>query len=78
MPNCPQGVTILLYNDKEGWGLAHTTDTFKPPEITVTTKVSNDKVWTDAVTLEAIEPQKDVWFGEKLKHRWDEVELDGR
>ena len=69
--HCPQNVVVDLYNDKEGYGIAHTTDSFIIKEAVAITKVENDKVLADAVTAEAIEPQKDVYFGDKLIHRWD-------
>ena len=33
MPNCPHSVTVLLYNDREGYGIAQTEDTFKPKQV---------------------------------------------
>ena len=72
MPKCPQNVVVDLYNDKEGYGIAHTTDTFMPKKVLVTSRVSNDKVLADAVSAEAVKPQDGVYFGDKLKHRWDE------
>ena len=35
MPKCPKNVEVLLYNDKEGYGIAKTEDKFKPKEVTV-------------------------------------------
>jgi len=69
--HCPQNVVVDLYNDKEGYGIAHTVDTFIPKEATAITKLANDKVLADAVTLEAVKPQDGVYFGDKLIHRWD-------
>ncbi len=35
MPRCPNGVVVDLYNDKEGYGIAHTLDKFIPKEVQV-------------------------------------------
>lgn len=85
MPKCPKAVTVLLYNDKEGYGIAKTEDTFKPKEVTAL---------KEAAALALVSAAKDepqVYFGEKLTDRWnpvveevipdesvDKVVLDGR
>ncbi len=33
MPDCPKDVTVLLYNDKEGYGIAKTNDAIVQTEI---------------------------------------------
>ncbi len=38
MAKCPKNVTVLLFNDADGYGIASSTDTFKPPEVTVITE----------------------------------------
>jgi len=42
MPKCPANVTVLLYNDKEGYGIAQTPDPIKQPEITELTSIQKD------------------------------------
>src|SRR3990167_2309022 len=43
MPEVPLNVTVLLYNDKEGYGIATTTDIFVPPSVkAITEKEAND------------------------------------
>ncbi len=39
MPHCPKGVVVDLYNEVEGFGIAHTEDTFVPKEVTPMTEV---------------------------------------
>lgn len=68
MPKCPKNVTVLLYNDKEGYGIAQTKDTFVPPEVAKITKSEADKI------LAGAQDEEGVFFGDKLVHRWDEVE----
>ena len=35
MVQCPNRIVVDLYNDKEGFGIAHTDDTYIPPEVEV-------------------------------------------
>ena len=75
MPLCPKDVTVLLYNDKEGYGVAKTEDTFIPKEV---------KELKEAEALKIVEEAKDedgVYKGKKLADRWlleAEVVLNGR
>ena len=72
MPHCPKDVNVLLYNDKEGYGIAQTEDTFIPPEVTKITKTLANDILTKA------KDEEGVFIGEKLVHRWDDAEvLDG-
>ena len=68
MPKCPQNVRILLYNDKEGYGIAETTDTKLPKEVTAIEDAEVFKV------LKEVKDEEGVYFGDKLLHRWDAVE----
>jgi len=65
MPKCPKNVTVLLYNDKEGWGIAQTTDSFKPPEVIVIEEVEVLGLLSDA----ALKDEDEVYFGDKLVNR---------
>ena len=70
MPHCPKNVVVDLYNDKEGYGIAHCEDTFTPKEITVKTK-------TQAQTIVSQSVEEDgVYFGNKLATRWKEVIIE--
>jgi len=73
MPHCPRDVTILLYNDKEGYGIAQTEDTFIPKEVTVlTSKVA-------LATLADVKVRDGVYIGQAIVDRWDVEEvLNGR
>ena len=64
MPHCPKDVKVLLYNDKKGYGIAQTEDTFVPSEV---------KVIPEAEALALVKATKDedgVYFGQKLADRW--------
>ncbi len=93
MPRCPLNTTVLIYNDKEAFGIAQTTDTFVPPEVKVITaqeatkelslcadKDTNIKVRPDYeadLTMDGI--PKEIWYGAKLSKRWDKVGvIDGK
>lgn len=65
---CPQKVTVVLYNDKEGYGIAQTEDTFIPKESTSITKTVFDS------TLALAKDEDGIYFGDKLVHRWDAKE----
>ena len=72
MPKCPKDVTVLLYNDKEGYGIAQTEDTFIPKEVTVrTSKVA-------LADLAAVKVTDGVFIGDKLVTRWDAEVDDGK
>lgn len=70
MDKCPVKVTVLLYNDKEGYGIAQTKDTFVPKEVTA---LKN----TDALALlSSIKPEPNVYIGLSLAARnWSPVEV---
>ncbi len=72
MPRCPNGVVVDLYNDEEGWGLAYTDDTFKPPEVTQLPKSQYNKLLKDAEDADKIKNHPKVFYGDKLLHKWDE------
>ena len=78
MPKCPKDVTVLLYNDKEGYGIAKTKDKFKPWEVTVIDEAESLGTLTEVALAE---DDAEIFFGDKLIHRWDESlleVLDGR
>jgi hypothetical protein len=55
MPQCPSKVTVVLYNDKEGYGIAMTEDTKPlPKEVTSLTKSAHDKALSEVVSIEPI------------------------
>ena len=64
MDKVPKDVTVLYYNDKEGYGYAYTTDTFFPKEaILINSKTADD-------TLAAVKDEKDIYYGQKIADRW--------
>ena len=77
MPKCPKNVTALLYNDRDGYGIAKTEDSFIPPEvITLTEK--------DALSIVSnVEVSEGVYIGDKVlvRDNWlsEDVEVfDGK
>ena len=77
---CPEGVKVLLYNDKEGYGITQTEDNavLVHPDLKVITEEEAKKI------LAEIKDEEGVFFGEKLANRWlleaeaNKVMLDGR
>ena len=69
MPKCPKKVTILLYNDKEGYGVAQTKDKFIPPEVLQITEFTAKDILTKA------KDEDGVYFGTKLVDRWLKAEV---
>jgi hypothetical protein len=66
--HCPQNVVVDLYNDKEGYGIAHTEDTFIPVECEARDKVAVDK------HLAEIKVEKGVYVGTACQTRWADEE----
>ncbi len=64
MAKCPKKVTVLMYNDRDGYGIAKTEDTFIPPEVEVITEA-------EAQSLLALPDADGIYRGDKLLHRWD-------
>jgi hypothetical protein len=66
IPLCPKGeVTVDLYNDEEGWGIAHTEDVF-------ILQVKEVEILETEYALKLISSAEDgegVFFGEKLNLR---------
>ncbi len=65
IPRCPKNVVVDLYNDKEGYGIAHTTDTFMPKEVMAI------KAIDITTTLSAARKVQGAEFGEAIVHKWD-------
>jgi len=61
---CPSDVTVLLYNDKEGYGIAQTEDTFVPKEVSELKDAEAIKIVAESVDEDG------VYFGDKLVDRW--------
>jgi len=70
---CPQNVTVLLYNDKEGYGIAYTADKFITKEATaITSSVA------DSTVLSAVDGAG-VYKGQKLAERWlPEIRIESK
>lgn len=68
---CPQNVTVLLYNDKEGYGIAYTTDKFITKEATAITSSTADS------TVLSVKDGPGVYKGQKLAERWlPEIQIE--
>ena len=64
MPKCPQNVVVDLYDDNEGYGVAHTEDTFVPKEVQALKEADAKAVLAKIVDKEG------VYYGEKIAKRW--------
>jgi hypothetical protein len=70
MDYVPKNVTVLLYNDKDGYGYAYTTDTYMAKEAIVKTQKEVDD------TIKLAKEEKGVYFGQKIYDRWlPEIEV---
>jgi hypothetical protein len=64
MDKVPKNVTVLYYNDKAGYGLAYTTDTFFPKEaVLIDSKTADD-------VLATVKDEKGIYYGQKIADRW--------
>jgi len=84
MPKCPTDVTVLLYNDEEGYGLATTEDTFIPKEVTVLVQEEAEKLISSSIAT-LVDGVSSIYFSKSLipegydlvknsiEHRWDEL-----
>ena len=66
MPRCPQNVKVLLYNDKEGYGIACTEDKFEPKEVLKMAEKEAVKA------VDGVAVRDGVYKGDSIKTRWDE------
>ena len=65
LPLCPKDVTVLLYNDKEGYGIAQTPDIKLPKGLTALSEAEAKVILTEA------KDEDGVYFGQKLANRWN-------
>ncbi len=65
MPKCPQNVKVLLYNDKEGYGIAKCEENFVPPEV----EVLDEKI--ALALVDEVKEEATVFKGETLANRWN-------
>ena len=76
MPKCPKNVTVLLYNDKEGYGIAQTDDKLIQKEVI---PIDESEALGTLTEVALAKDDAEVYFGDKLDSRWDEAEVtDGR
>lgn len=69
MTKCPKNVTVLMYNDVDGFGIAETTDTFTPPEVIVLSDADAQK--------ELDKPKKKgVYTGADVSKKWEIEEAE--
>lgn len=85
MPNCPEKVTVVLYNDKEGYGIAYTEDAVLPKEVKALTKTEYDKtlasVKTDAaIYVDGAKTTDGIYKGADIANRkeWQAEAIDVR
>ena len=72
MNMCPRNVKVLLYNDKEGYGIAQADDKFIPPEVKVIEEAEALGTLTGVALLK---DTTDIYFGDKIDSRWIEKEV---
>ena len=71
MNMCPRNVKVLLYNDKEGYGIAQADDKFIPPEVKVIDEAEATKI------LSNIKSEPGVFIGIHIAARWLSREIMG-
>ena len=71
LAKCPKNVTVLIYNDKEGWGLAQTDDTFIPKEVAVLTENDASAILQNTKSEDAVFVGKDA-----ITARWEKQKED--
>ncbi len=73
MPKCPKNVEVLLYNDRDGYGIAKTDDKFIPPEVEA---LKEDNAVKLLLRMEQDPDADNIFMGEKLAHRWDDKPVE--
>ena len=63
MTKCPSDVVVDCYNDKEGYGIAHTNDLTLPKEVK---GIEQKEV---EATIAALKEEDGIYFGEKVLER---------
>ena len=63
MRKCPKNVTVLLYDDKQGYGIASAEDTFIPPEVEQIKEA-------EALKLVDASNGEQVFKGKSITDRW--------
>ena len=71
---CPRNVTVLLYNDKEGYGIAQADDKFIPPEVKV---IEEAEALGTLTTVALLKDTTDIYFGKEIDTRWLSREIMG-
>jgi hypothetical protein len=72
MDKCPRDTKVLLYNDKDEYGIAVTEDIYIPKEV----KVIDEEEALGAMTEVSLRrTQTDLYYGKKLYDRWKIVEV---
>ncbi len=74
MPKCPKGVEVLLYNDRDGYGIAQTKDNFKPKEVTFIREEEALGALTEFMDTE----DEEIYIGDRVLSVRDVGVLDGR
>ncbi len=85
MDRCPKDVTVDLYNDRDGYGVAHTEDKFVPKEVTVVTgkevdrllaqsinQFSADTIWKPIFFRTGLIPEDAEYSTHLIRNRWSE------
>lgn len=83
MDKCPSGVVVDLYNDKEGYGIAHTPDSFIPKEVKVLdekeanillsqsiNQLTADTNWRPIFFADGLIPEDREYSMNLIRNRW--------
>jgi hypothetical protein len=70
LDHCPKNVVVDLYDDVQGYGLAHTTDTAIPKVLEARTEA---QVKTK---LSSMKEADGVYFGENINRKWDKEKAE--
>lgn len=71
IPKCSKNVKVLLYNDRDGYGIAQTDDKFIPKEVTVISEPEALGTLTEFMDTK----DEEIYMCDAILTRWD-VEVD--
>jgi hypothetical protein len=67
LDKCPSDVEVLLYNEREGFGIACTPDKTLPKGITA---ITEEEALSTMTTIAFSKAQTDLYYGDKLYDKW--------
>jgi len=70
MPKCPRGAEVLLYQNKEKFGIAKTEDEFVPPEVKVIPEDIALEIICKAIKDKKLDMSADIFVGDTFDAQW--------